>query len=339
MAELLDIKNYDLASASFVQAGSTESVHAHGCASLAFQMAATITTPDPVIFASGTKEVQTITFPSVAGSTAGDYFVVTDTNGLTWAAALNKTGADPAPTGPIYTAIPAGRKVNVDISGGTDAASVAALVETAIDALTGFSAVLVTDDSAANGTMTFTGVNAGNVANASVHNANDSGAGSIAQTTTTPGVDGVVNIIDNEITVTAHGLLTGNKGQLTTAGVLPTGLSASTDYFVIVVDANTIQFATTLDNANDGTAVNITTTGNGNQTFTSTALAGANVKLQKSLDGVTWFDDTSATNITGAGGVFLSATSPVNGQYYKATIAITAGEVTLATKVLGKGIV
>lgn len=133
---------------------------------------------------TSTAEVQTLTFPAKAGATAGDYFVVTDTAGNTWAAALNVSGADPAPTGAIWTAVNAARKVNVDISACTDAASVAAAVEAAFDALTGVTAVITTDDTAANGTMTFTAVTAGpNMAAPQFKNADDSGAGSITGTT------------------------------------------------------------------------------------------------------------------------------------------------------------
>jgi hypothetical protein len=132
-----------------------------------------------LVFTSLDFETQTLTFPAKAASTGGDYIVFYDGNGLSWAAALNKSGADAAPTGAIYTAIPSGRKVNVDISAATTAASVAALVETAIDALTGLSAVITTDDSAADGTMLLTNLVAGNVISPVPKNANDSGVGSI----------------------------------------------------------------------------------------------------------------------------------------------------------------
>ncbi len=148
----------------------------------------TIGTKYAVALTKPVAEVQTLTFPTVAGSTGGDYIVISDTSGNTWAAALNKSGVDPAPTGAIYAAIPAGRKVNVNISGGTDEASVAALVELALDALTGFTALIVTDDSAADGTMLLTSVAKAPVTNPVPHNADDSGPGTISGVQTTGGV-------------------------------------------------------------------------------------------------------------------------------------------------------
>ena len=62
----------------------------------------------------------------------------------------------------------------------------------------------------------------------------------------------------NELTITAHGLGTGAKLQLTTGGTLPTGLSLLTDYWVINIDANTIKLATSFALAVAGTATPIT---------------------------------------------------------------------------------
>lgn len=81
-----------------------------------------------------------------------------------------------------------------------------------------------------------------------------------------------VNITDDTITITAHGLGSGLVGQVTTAGTLPTGLSLATNYFVIVVNVNTIKLATSLVNALAGTAVNLTAAGSGTSTFTPTAV-------------------------------------------------------------------
>lgn len=321
--------------ASFSAAHNSDSVDASELKTLAVQVTATLSTPDADDFLSGTKEVQTLTFPAKADATAGDYFVVTDTAGNTWAAALDKTGADPAPTGAIYTAVNAARKVNVDISGATTAAEVAAAVEAAFDALTGVTSVLVTDDSAADGTMTFTGVNAGNVATAQVKNADDSGAGSITQATTTPGVTGVVDIAANTITIPGHAFATGAKGQFTTTGVLPTGLSAVTDYYLIVVDADTLKVASSAANALAGTPIDITTTGTGTQTFTPTALAGGTATLQKSVDGSNWFAEGSAQNITASTVLYFEKVDP-SGKYYRIAYAITAGELTVQELFYGR---
>lgn len=71
----------------------------------------------------------------------------------------------------------------------------------------------------------------------------------------------------DQITVTSNDWLhTGQPVALTGAG-LPTGLSATT-YYVIRVSATVIKLATSVDNANQGTAVDITLDGTGNATLT-----------------------------------------------------------------------
>jgi len=56
-------------------------------------------------------------------------------------------------------------------------------------------------------------------------------------------------------TLNAHGLATGDCVELTTTGALYTGLAANTNYFVIWIDANTFNLATTLANALAGTMI------------------------------------------------------------------------------------
>ncbi len=82
------------------------------------------------------------------------------------------------------------------------------------------------------------------------------------------------------VTHTAHGLITGQKLQLTTTGALPTGLSANTTYYVIEDTANTYKLATSLANAAAGTAINTS----GSQSGTHTAKAVAiSANLMKGL--------------------------------------------------------
>jgi hypothetical protein len=69
---------------------------------------------------------------------------------------------------------------------------------------------------------------------------------------------------------TGHGLVTGNRLQLTTTGALPTGLTASTTYWVVYVDANSFSLATSLANAAAGTKIN--TSGSQSGTHTATAI-------------------------------------------------------------------
>jgi hypothetical protein len=69
-----------------------------------------------------------------------------------------------------------------------------------------------------------------------------------------------VNTGTDRITVTSHGFVTGDRVLISSANTLPTGVTAG-EYWVIRIDANTIQLATSLANALAGTAVDITAAG------------------------------------------------------------------------------
>jgi hypothetical protein len=84
----------------------------------------------------------------------------------------------------------------------------------------------------------------------------------ITVTIATPGV----------VSWTAHGLLTGQRIQLTTTGALPTGLTAATSYYVVVVDANSFNLATTLVNAAAGTKIATSGTQSGVHTMTACSI-------------------------------------------------------------------
>lgn len=146
-----------------------------------------------------------------------------------------------------------------------------------------------------------------------------------------------ISVANDTFTKTAHGLLTGLKGQFTTSSALPTGISAATDYFIIVVDDNTFKVATTYNNAVAGTAVNITGAGTGNQTFTPTALAGGEFCYQISNDGVTYNDYGTPVAVTAATTQwFLSSATP-SFKYIRTRTTLTAGSLGLTNNVYGRG--
>jgi len=77
-----------------------------------------------------------------------------------------------------------------------------------------------------------------------------------------------VDTLNDQVTVTGHNLQTGfGPVRLTTPGTIPPGLSATVNYWLIVVNDNTLKFATSKANALLGTAVDITGAGSG--TFTA----------------------------------------------------------------------
>lgn len=76
-----------------------------------------------------------------------------------------------------------------------------------------------------------------------------------------------VSVANDRISKNSHNLVTGTAITLSTAGTLPTGLSADTTYFVIYHNANEFYLATTMANALAGTNIDITGAGSGTHTL------------------------------------------------------------------------
>lgn len=143
-------------------------------------------------------------------------------------------------------------------------------------------------------------------------------------------VDGDVTVGADTIDETAHGYITGVKGQLTTTGTLPAGLSTSTDYYVIKVDADTYSLATTQANATAGTAVDITAAaGGGTHTFTPTS-ASIVLQAQASNDNTNWEDISSGSATLTATGTKVINFSNVGYKYVRARLEVAAGTIVSA---------
>ncbi len=136
-----------------------------------------------------------------------------------------------------------------------------------------------------------------------------------------------VNIVNNTFTIANHGYTLGLKTQISNPGTLPVGISAGTDYFVIVVDANTIKVATTLLLAIAGTPVDITGQGAGTNTITPTAIAGGTIGLEQSNDDVTYAALGNTTAITADGTFILEKQNPTC-RYIRVVYVVTAGHLT-----------
>lgn len=304
---------------------------------LALQAVYSNATTGAKTFASGVREVDQITFAAKASTTDGDYFIVNDWTGGSWAVALDTTGGGAnTPTGAAWLAVSASHKVYTDISGATSGTDVELLVATAINALTGFTAVITTGDSTTH--LNCTAINAGVVTPPTVYSkAGASGTGSITKAVTTPGTASTVNLTTDRVTITTHGQQTGSKGQMTTSSALPTGLSTSTDYFIIKIDANTVQFASSLANAVAGTAIDLTNAGVGTQTFTPTASTGNILKLQAGNDGVNYADISgdTVTIATSSGSTVWDLGTP-GYRYVNILYTPSAGQITLSVILNGK---
>lgn len=110
-----------------------------------------------------------------------------------------------------------------------------------------------------------------------------------------------------------------------------------TDYFVIVIDANTFYLATSLANALAGTRIDITGAGSGTQTITPQSLAGATVKLQGSLDnGTTWYDVPNESRVITATSTQVWEIESILFPDYRLYPTVTAGTITVAATGMGR---
>lgn len=154
-------------------------------------------------------------------------------------------------------------------------------------------------------------------------------------------VDADVHVVNNTIAETAHGYYTGLKVAATTAGVLPTGLSA-TDYYVIRVSADLIKLASSAANAIAGTAVDITAAaGGGTHTLTPAALAGASYKLQGAMrlsngDAGTYIDLAVTNNVTATANFIHEKVEPMY-DFVRIVWTMTAGQILYTAYLAVKG--
>lgn len=137
-----------------------------------------------------------------------------------------------------------------------------------------------------------------------------------------------VNTGTNQITITAHGLTNG-QGPVFAASsaTLPSGLAGDAPYWVIVVDSNTIQLASSLPNALAATAVSLGSTGTGSLTLTKGFAVYETVAETHSVPGTGPYTVTvshaaaflSDGGVTIAGAALLKVpSSPATGQYSEA---------------------
>ena len=115
-----------------------------------------------------------------------------------------------------------------------------------------------------------------------------------------------VNLADNQISIPAHGFSSGELVQYDSVGQTPLGgLSSGSPYYIILIDGDNIKLATTLANANAGTAVDLTTVGVGTHRILS---------LTKSPDGTYTVNSvpTSTTFTVPANGFVPNITKEFN---------------------------
>ena len=145
-----------------------------------------------------------------------------------------------------------------------------------------------------------------------------------------------VTIAADTITEVAHGYVTGLKGQFTTTTTLPSGLSTSTDYYLIKVDADTYQVASSLANAEAGTDIDLADQGTGTHTFTATTGTSNVAKLQESNDNSNWIDVASQTVTIAASAIDAMFVADGSSMYYRVLYTPSAGQTTISAFLCSK---
>lgn len=299
-----------------------------GASKYSLQAVYDVQAPAAKTFDSGVSQVDISGYQAKASTGAGDFIRVYDTNGSMWGIAADLTGSDPEPDTTRWTNIPVAQRAQVDLSSVLiiTADDVATAFQDAFNALVGVTFVANDNTSSVEFTMNARGP----AISPETYNFDASGPGSITTGILTNGIASEVDIVENSVSVPSHGFTTGFKVQLTTTGTLPAGLATATDYFLIVVDEDTLQFATSLANAQSGTEIDITNQGSSGavNTITGVALAGASVTFQKSNNGTNWIDIQAATAIAADGSTMIEVPN-VSYRYVKAVKALTSGQVDL----------
>ncbi len=133
---------------------------------------------------AGVAEVTTATIPATSGATQGDYMILNNKAGVSFAVWLDIDGAGTEPSGALYVATDYQIEVNIATAG--SAITNGGLVKAAIELDTNWTGFETITDNG-DGTLTITNSDKGIVTTATVHNAAESGAGSIGVTEATAG--------------------------------------------------------------------------------------------------------------------------------------------------------
>jgi hypothetical protein len=90
----------------------------------------------------------------------------------------------------------------------------------------------------------------------------------------------VVSTANDTITVVGHRFLTGQRVSYTTSGGSIGGLSSGTNYFIIKVSLNEIKLASSLANANNNIAINLSSVGTGTDHNITVAFDSVNTRFK-----------------------------------------------------------
>lgn len=302
MARLKNLVEEQISQADIITTTVSSAIDVSECNTISLQAVIDVDTPAAKTFDSGVAAflvVQDLTYTADLRGVAGNSISIAYTAGAV-------AGSE------VVTVV--GSAISVQISTGV---STATQVKTAVDASVAASALI---------SVAVTGTGGNAQVTASI----------------TPLAGGVASEVDTStesVSIPTHGFVTGLLGRLTSTGTLPTGVTTGVDYFIIVVDASTVQFASSLVNALAGTAIDLTSQGSSAavNTFTPTAIAGATIKLEKSNNNVDWKDVAAATAITVDANLWIEVIDPTF-RYVRISATLTAGSMSIENYLLGKGL-
>ena len=110
---------------------------------------------------------------------------------------------------------------------------------------------------------------------------------------------GVVSISDNTIRIPEHRFVQGQRVTYNNGGGGNIGnLSSGTAYYIIKNTNNTIKLATSLSNANNSTAINLSVLGSGSSHTLNVAFDGVNTKFKITHNGGTPGRINNATQLS-----------------------------------------
>jgi hypothetical protein len=236
------------------QDGATEQVE------LTIHAGGAVTLTDAALVAEETAD----TFPEETAAVT----VTNATDTINYTAHGFYTGDGPVRLG--GTAVPAGSSADAEYYVVRTGANTFKLATTRVNALAG-TVVNLTDDGTAVAVFWVTGIKSTSQ-NASA-----------------------IDATANTYTIAAHGIETGTRVQVAnTGGAVPTGLAANTDYYAISIDENTLAFATTVENAEAGTAIDWSA-GSGTQSVISDNRGPTEATVYVLVD---WLNNGDAIDLT-----------------------------------------
>jgi len=139
------------------------------------------------------------------------------------------------------------------------------------------------------------------------------------------------NSSDDTLTVAASLYLGAQATVSSAGGTLAGGLSGGVTYYAIPVSATAMKLATSLANAQAGTAINLSTDGTGTQSIIPLGLTSASFQAQCSNDDSIWVNNGNAQNLTASTTTTILQNINNNGcRYVRMYMNMTSGQVAVS---------